>query len=125
MNTVLELYVATRQRFPELAARVDQLHARRWNELAAESTHVWFESLADTLNADMKARVPFQQHRLLFISMAEIFERCSNEVRSCIDVSFTENLFCNVPPDQAEQYWSQLPQRLRDLYVSFHQRAPL
>jgi len=40
-------------------------------------------------------------------------------------VSFTENLFWNVPPDNAEQYWSLLPQRLKDLYVAFHQRSPL
>ena len=125
MNTVLELYVATRKRFPELAARVDQLHVRRWNELAAESTHVWFESLADTINADMKAQVPFQQHQLLFMTMADAFERGSKEVKSCIDASFTENLFWNVPPDKVEQYWSPLPQRLRDLYVAFHQRAPV
>ena len=125
MNTVLELYVATREQFPELAARVDQLHARRWNELAAESTHVWFESLADTINVDMKAQVPFQQHQLLFMTMADAFEQGSREVKSCIDVSFTENLFWNVPPDKVEQYWSPLPQRLRDLYVAFHQRAPV
>jgi len=125
MKTVLDLYVATRERFPELAARADQLHVRRWDELAAESTHVWFESLADTINADMRTDVPFQEHEALFSYLADAFESGSKEVKSCIDVSFTENLFWNVAPDKAERYWLLLPQRLKDLYVAFHQRAPL
>jgi hypothetical protein len=125
MKTVLELYVATRERFPVLAARADQLHGRRWDELAAESTHVWFESLAETINADMRTEVPFEEHEALFSSLVDAFERGSKEVRSCIDVSFTENLFWNVPPDKLKQYWLPLPQRLKDLYVAFHKRAPL
>jgi hypothetical protein len=125
MKTVLELYVATRERFPELASRADELHVRRWDELSAELAHVWFESLAQTINADMAACLPSQEHQALFSCLARAFESGSEEVKSCIDVSFVENLFWEVPPGKAEGYWLPLPQKLKDLYVAFHQRGPL
>jgi hypothetical protein len=125
MRTVLELYVATRERFPELALRADELHVRRWDELNAELAHVWFESLAQTINADMTADLPFRDHEALFSCLTSAFESGSEEVKSCIDVSFVENLFWEVPPGKAEGYWLPLPQRLKDLYVAFHQRGPL
>src|SRR5262245_57535904 len=125
MKTVLQLYVATRERFPELASSADKLHVRRWNELSAELAHVWFESLAQTLNVDMTADVPFQNHEALFSWLASTFDLGSEEVKTCIDVSFVENLFWEVPPGKAQGYWLPLPQRLKDLYVAFHQRAPL
>jgi hypothetical protein len=125
MKTVLELYVALRERFPELASRADKLHVRRWNELNADLAHVWFESLAQTVNADMAADVPCQDHSALFSCLASAFDSGSEEVKSCIDVSFVENLFWEVPPGKAERYWLSLPQKLKDLYVAFHQRDPL
>src|SRR5262245_25147300 len=125
MKTVLELFVATREHFPELASRADKLHVRRWDELDAEFAHVWFESLAQNINADMTADLPSQDHEALFSYLASVFDSGSEQVRSCIDVSFVENLFWEVPPEKAERYWLPLPQRLKDLYVAFHQRSPV
>jgi hypothetical protein len=50
---------------------------------------------------------------------------CSAEVRNCIDVSFVENLFWQVPANRAEGYWQQLPGPLKQLYLQFHRRAPI
>ena len=74
---------------------------------------------------DVRTEVPFKQHEALFSFLVAAYEQGSEEVKSCIDVSFTENLFWNVPPDKVKPYWLLLPQRLKDLYVAFHQRAPL
>ncbi|WP_459874025.1 DUF7674 family protein [Endothiovibrio diazotrophicus] len=47
------------------------------------------------------------------------------EVRNCIDVAFTENLFWQVKEENATPHWELLPSNLRDLHVGFHGRTPL
>ena len=125
METVADLYSAIRERHPALVASADMEHLRRRGGVSPDLAHVWFESLAATVNAAMTPGTPHPDHVSLFTDLASAFRSGSADVRTCIDVSFVENLFCEVPSDKAAVYWEMLPPMLQDLYVSFHKSAPL
>jgi hypothetical protein len=125
VDTVVDLYSTIRRRYPELAANADKEHVRLWGEINEELAFVWFESLAAAVNSGMGWGTPHAEHRALFMDMGAAFRTGSNEVRRCIDVSFVENLFWEVPADKVQVHWRSLPSELQDLYVSFHKRTPL
>ena len=125
MKTALDLQNVMRSRFPEISQKADLLHIERWDSQDPIYAFSWFESLADSLNSEMVAGVPYAAYRQLFQFLSDAFPQGTDEVRGCIDVAFTENLFWRVEPSKTEPYWSPLPQALKDLYVAFHQRAPL
>lgn len=122
---VLELYDRTRSRFPEITEKADREHIRLWDQVDPESAYSWFESLANALNSEMLQGIPAEDYRGLFEFISSEFTVGSDEVRDCIDVSFTENLFWRVPAECAKPYWANFPRNLRELYVRFHGKAPL
>ncbi|SDS16286.1 DUF7674 family protein [Pseudomonas oryzae] len=125
MEAILDLYIAVRSNFPEITAKADREHVRLWGELDAEFACSWFTSLANALNAEMCKGTNPERHAKLFAFISSSLENGSNEIHSCIDVSFTENLFWQVPAEKAAPYWQVLPEPLKDFYIGFHHRVPL
>ena len=125
METVLDLYNAVRDRFPEITAKADREHIKYWGELDPEFAYSWFESLANALNEEMSIEADCRAHEELLAFISRTLQGCSKEMHTCIDVSFVENLFWRVPGFKAEPYWRVLPEPLKVLYLGFHSRAPL
>ncbi|WP_431478581.1 DUF7674 family protein [Massilia eburnea] len=126
MQTNSAFYLAARERFPALAQKADRKYLKYWNEqpLAAEP-YSWFESAANALNDDMQREDSLVECSQFFEFVTNVFASASEEVRQCIDVSFVENLFWQVPPAKAAAYWSKLPPPLQTLYLGFHNKPPI
>lgn len=125
VETVQDLYRQVRARFTEISVSADRMHERRWGDtLDAGAEYAWFEALAEALDEAMRKDVPYAVHRPLLEFLAGAFSGGSEPVRQCIDVSFVENLFWNVPSAKCQPYWKQLPPQLSRLYLAFHRRAP-
>jgi hypothetical protein len=56
MDSILQFYRETRERFSNIVEKVDRVHLKSW-ELDDEYAYSWFGSLADSLNTDMGQRV--------------------------------------------------------------------
>lgn len=104
MEATLDLYNAVRSTFPEITAKADREHIRYWGELDSEFAYSWFQSLANTLNAEMCKGTNHENYSGLFIFISNNLENCTKEIHTCIDVSFTENLFWQVPGEKAAPY---------------------
>ena len=104
METVVDMYSAIRDRHPKLVAGTDKEHMRRWGEVSAATAYAWFESLAAFVNATMTPGIPSPDHVGLFVDLAKLYRTGSGDIRNCIDVSFVENLFWEVPSDKAAAY---------------------
>ncbi len=125
MQTNSAFYLAARARFPDFAEKADRKYFEYWDEQPrAEGAYSWFESAANALNAEMKREGDLAGCSEFFEFVDSIFASASEEVRRCIDVSFVENLFWQVPPAKAAAYWNKLPPQLQALYVGFHNRPP-
>lgn len=122
---ILELFDTTRERFPAIAREADALHLRLWDEVDPETPFLWFESLAGALNEAMLSGAEAERFDALFGYLADAFDEGDDEIRSCIDASFVENLFWEVPGARAEPFWRRLPENLRGVYMAFHGGAPL
>ena len=120
-----QLYLEVRQRFPGITEKADRRHLEDWHELDHENSYSWFQSLANALNAEMARDVEHKVHRDLFDFIAAALVGASEDAYRCIDVSFVENLFWQVPGRKSQPYWQKLPEPLRLLYLEFHGRAPL
>jgi len=124
MNTLLDFYYKTRQRFPDITKKADAIHIKYWGDLDPEYAYSWFESLAKTINIDMANGVNYEIHKELFEFMEESAQNGVNEIFNCIDVAFIENLFWQVPKQGIDEYWPPLPHLLKELYGNFHGHAP-
>lgn len=125
MDTVVELYQIVRKKFPLISAVADRFHEQRWGEYLDEGVeYAWFESLADALNQEMRKEVPYKVHEPFFELIAGATSKCSDAVHGCIDVSFVENLFWQVPSVKCKPYWRGFSPVLRRLYMEFHHREP-
>lgn len=118
-----ELYRDLRARFPALADAADKDHRYRWG--ADFSAHMWFESLARVVNARMGSGKEPERTRELFAYLGNRVGRASGDERDCIDTAFVENLFWDVAPRCASEYWKALPVSLKGLYVAFHGKPPI
>ncbi|MGG2399608.1 hypothetical protein ACJRW5_21930 [Pseudomonas sp. SH1-B] len=125
METVIDLYNAVRERFPDICEAADSVHAKTWGETSSASAYSWFESLANALNNRMNKGLNASGYMKVFSFLSQAVQTCGPEIRNCIDVAFVENLFWKVPGDKAEPYWEKLPASLKELYVGFHNREPL
>lgn len=125
MEAILDLYNSVRSHFPEITAKADREHVRLWGELDPEFAYSWFQSLANALNTEMCKVINPTSYAALFIFISNNLNNCTKEIHTCIDVSFTENLFWQVPGEKAAPYWHALPDPLKELYLGFHRRAPL
>jgi hypothetical protein len=125
MDTVEVLYHRVRDKFPLISSSADRFHQTRWGDsLDVGVEYAWFEALADALNAEIRREVPYAVHEPLFQLIAGAFSQGSEPVQKCIDVSFVENLFWQIPSPKCAPYWKQLPPKLRQLYTEFHHRDP-
>lgn len=125
MDAVVDLYQRVREKFPPISLSADRHFQKRWGDsLDVGIEYAWFEALADALNAEMQREVPYAIHGPLFQFIEGAFLQGADPVRKCIDVSFVENLFWQVPSRKCEPYWKQLPPNLRQLYTEFHRRDP-
>ncbi len=122
---VLDFYYKTREKYPAITEKADREHIRNWHSLDLEFAYSWFESLANALNKEMSRGVAPKKYAGLFRHMSASFNNGDEEVRNCIDVAFTENLFWQVTSERAESYWELLPSNLKELYVNFHHQNPL
>ena len=119
-------YLAARQRFPALARKADSHFLKYWAEQpSVEAAYSWFESAANAVNDEMRHEGYLSECSEFFRFVAGVFASASEEVRRCIDVSFVENLFWQVPQAKAAAYWQELPPQLQALYVDFHCQRPL
>jgi len=128
MNQSLDIFChAIKTRYPEIAAKADAEHERRWgNSVELEHySYSWFETLANTLNREMCRGTPASEYRKLLLDISTEFRTGMDDVRQCIDVAFVENLFWQVPPDKALAYWTGLPENLQSLYIDFHRKTPI
>lgn len=122
--SLLILYQAFKSNFTDLAQRADQRHLRMWDNIDG-SVYCWFESLAEEMNADMRARQQHQTHRAIFEFFRQQFMLGDESVKNCIEVAWLEHLFWQVPAKLAASDWNALPSVFKQLYISFHQRSPI
>jgi hypothetical protein len=122
---ILEFYNETREKLPEITEKADREHILFWEELDPEYAYSWFESLAKAVNGEMDKEVTPDKYIELFIYLSSKFNNGNNEVRNCIDVAFTENLFWKITSDKAKPFWEAMPNNLKELYVNFHHKSPL
>jgi len=125
MDTILEMYYKFREDFPELTEKTDREHTRLWGEVDPEFCYSWFGSLANTLNHEMSKEVEAIKYKNVFEFIRHEFHSGSDEIKNCIDVSFTENLFWQIKPEHALSYWQIFPEVLKELYVNFHGHSPV
>lgn len=112
-------------KFPAISSLADSIYRERWGDgVDAGDECVWFEALAEAINAEMSGDVHYSVHEPLFNFMSGAFATSPGPVQNCIDVAFVENLFRQVPSAKCAPYWAPLPLRLRQLYMDFHHRAP-
>ncbi|SFR39914.1 hypothetical protein SAMN04488005_1426 [Yoonia tamlensis] len=122
--TVLKLYASFRASFAELADATDELHGEAIRAEADPLVYLWFEDLASVLNARMGISDFEAQISRVLTFIDGHWGAGSAEVRACIDTSFVENLFWQVPPHRAEPTWRIMPPRLQNLYIDFHGKPP-
>jgi len=125
METVEDLLDVVRTRFPELAEKTDRMHMQRYMDEEFELNFLWFECLADVLNAEMAAQVPYENYAPLFDFLSARVAEGKVKILECIDVAIVENMFFDVSAADAKPYWKNLPQSLKELYVGFHAHPPL
>lgn len=123
--TLLEMYDEFRTQFPEITKVADDIHIQAWGSLDPEYSFSWFESLSNALNQEMNSGVDASRYAGLFEYFRKQYLLGDDEVKKCIDASFTENLFWQVKPEKAKSYWQLLPDILKTLYVNFHGRPPI
>ncbi|WP_420475332.1 DUF7674 family protein [Noviherbaspirillum sp. ST9] len=125
METVKELFDATRTQFPELAEKTDNLHKQRYVDDELELNFLWFECLADVLNAEMTAHIPYENYANFFNFISDQLTESGREIYECIDVALVENLFFDVNAKHAKLYWDKLSKPIKELYLGFHGQPPL
>ncbi|KQV94560.1 hypothetical protein [Rhizobacter sp. Root1221] len=125
MDPVVALYQSVKEKFPALSVRADAFHKTRWEDmLDIGAEYAWFEALADALNDEMRRGIPYQTHKALFEYIAGAYTAGSTAVKQCIDVSFVENLFWQIPSERCAPYWKAVPSAIKELYLDFHHREP-
>ncbi len=125
MISVISMYNEFRVVFPELTEKVDKQHFRLWGDIEAEFTHSWFESLANSLNDEMSKGAPVKNYIAVYEFIRKQYHSGDTEIKNCVDVCFTENLFWQVDAKKAEPYWNALPEILKQLYIAFHRSKPV
>jgi hypothetical protein len=116
-----------KKRYPAISAKADTEYSHQWGDFTDSEyySYTWFEALANALNGEMRRDVSASEYSELFSSISANFESGDDDVKKCIDVSFVENLFWQVPERKSASYWHALPKNLQELYFGFHHRTPL
>lgn len=121
MQSNAEFYRCARARLPDVARKTDAHYVHHWLESPSEEHACsWFGSVAEVLNGEMRDGADVRQVRAVFVFIERAYAAGGAEVRHCINASFVENLFWQVPAPLRDSYWRVLPPVLRSLYVDFH-----
>jgi hypothetical protein len=124
MDSLLQFYRETRERFPGIVEKTDKEHMKAGWEPRDEDAYMWFHSLADMFNEEMRQQRSPELAGAVFDFVRDQFLMGTADVRNCIDVSFVENLYWRVPPEKARLYWLRMPDLLKKLYLGFHGKPP-
>jgi hypothetical protein len=124
MDSLVQFYEETRESLPHIVEKTDREHLRAGWELDDEHAYMWFHSLADMLNEEMRKQTSLEVAGAVFDFVRDQFLIGTGDVRNCIDVSFVENLYWEVPPEKARMYWLRMPDLLKKLYLGFHSKPP-
>jgi hypothetical protein len=108
-----------------LAAKADCVYLERFVDDGFELDFLWFECLADVLNAEMATRTPYEIHAAFFEFLSDRVTEGREKIYECIDVAIVENMFFDVKVTDAKPYWKNLPKSLKVLYLGFHGHPPL
>ncbi len=122
--SLLTLYQLFKSNFADLAQRADQRNLKFWDSVE-DSVYCWFESLAEEMNAEMRAGQQHQTHAAIFEFFRQQFMLGDAATQNCIEVAWLEHLFWQVPAQLAASDWNALPSVFKQLYIGFHQRSPI
>ena len=123
--SVEDLYIDFRSLYGAITSATDIKHEKMWDSTEHEVKAVWFDSLANVINDRMGKTEHEEEISEIFNYLEMKYRTGSDEVKSCIDVCFVENLFWEVPRKRAGLAWANLPMNLKDLYLDFHSRKPV
>jgi hypothetical protein len=113
---IREFVAKIRRQLPSEAEKADALMRVRGFDIDEELDYLWIEALADVTNACIRRRnQQAMEHQFRFFS--EQFDRGSEAVRKCIDVSYVENLMWELSSEDKKWAWLQLPENLQNLYI--------
>ncbi len=118
------MYRDFRERFPELTRAADARHIEAWDSIDDGTPYIWFESLAGAINDRMGDEEFDAELAPVFGYFDAKLRGGDSEVKTCIDVSFVENLFWRVAQRNSARVWPKVPKSLQTLYVGFHGRPP-
>ena len=115
--TIIALVEDIRNTFPADAKKADEMEIGLGHEIEWNLHHLWIETFADVSNNLIRNRL---KHELEahFNYFENQFNIGSESVKSCIDVSYVENLMWNLEQDDKKWAWPLFPQSLRSIYVA-------
>lgn len=122
--TVIAMYRDFREQFPRLSGKADARHIKVWDSINDETAFCWFESLAGAINDQLATGPQTAELTSVFSYFAGQYSTGDDDVKRCIDASFVENLFWEVPKGSAITAWALLPKPMQQLYINFHGHAP-
>jgi hypothetical protein len=106
-----------RQALPDAAAKTDEIMRGRGFDSEEDAEFIWVEALADVTNMYIRRRNQEEVERELSF-FSKQWDRGTDIVRNCIDVSYVENLLWDLASEDKEWAWPQIPENLQKLYVA-------
>ena len=106
-----------RNALPNAAEKTDAIMHECGFESDEEAEYLWVEAFADVTNMYVHQRNQHEvEEQLRFFS--EQFDRGTDTVKNCIDVSYVENLMWNLKAEDKKWVWHQIPENLQRLYIA-------
>jgi hypothetical protein len=106
-----------RKALPDAAEKTDEIMRGRGFDSDENAVHLWVETLADVTNMYIRRRDQDEVRKELSF-LSKQFERGTDAIRSCIEVSYVENLMWNLAPEDKKWAWPQIPENLKELYAA-------
>lgn len=105
-----------RSYFPAASEKTDESMIRMGFEDESEAYGIWVEAFANETNSLMRERrqTEVEKHLIFFERQ---FDMGSDSVKSCIDVSYVENLMWDLEIEDKKWAWSLFPENLKLLYI--------
>jgi hypothetical protein len=105
-----------RSYFPDASEKTDESMNRMGFEDESEAYGIWVEAFANETNSLMRERwqAEVEKHLIFFERQ---FDMGSDSVKSCIDVSYVENLMWDLDIEDKKWAWSLFPENLKLLYI--------
>jgi hypothetical protein len=106
-----------RSYFPDASEKTDESMIRMGFEHEDEAYYyTWVEAFANETNSLMRERrqTEVEKHLIFFVRQ---FDMGSDSVKSCIDVSYVENLMWDLDIEDKKWAWLLFPENLKLLYI--------